>query len=306
LSGGEQDVKAAAIVHEVLLDLDEPFPSELPVGSDMVVRVKATCASGCDIAGRLVMLMHGEETLASSIQGEFAASIPKQPGAYWWTLMFPRQEIAGVLHDRASMQVSFVATPVATSLAVWDVPSPSGGRAPVKWARKRHVLSPTGAIVSVDGNGEVIGRGQLGATPWEGTTGLYWTELEFTAPSAEGLVRLTARFGGGETELPHGESTAQFSVAVVKRPEHRLTIRIVEQDTSKPIENASVRLGPFRSLTNADGVAEVLIPKGTFEVTVWHAAYETSPMTVEVTRDATLELTGVAVPQEDPSARFMM
>mgnify|MGYP003464952589 CR=1 FL=1 len=41
----------------------------------------------------------------------------------------------------------------------------------------------------------------------------------------------------------------------------------------------------FRGLTDACGVAELSMPKGTYEIRVWHAGYEAPPTTVEVFED---------------------
>jgi hypothetical protein len=303
-------MSADATVHEVLLGLSEPVAPEVPVASDIVLKVTTSCACGCDLGGRLVMLMSGEKTVIASVHDEFAVNIPKELGAYSWTLVFPRQEIRGTVHEHATLPIVFATKPVATSLAVWDVPSPvvTGAGLRVKVGAKSSIACTLkGATVEfLDDAGGVVGRGQLGDTPWEGTTALYWTEVELVAPASAGIVCWTARFAGADTELAHGEGVAQFSFAVVQPADHRLTIRLIEKETEKPIENAHVRLGPFRSLTDASGVAELSMPKGTYELKVWHTSYETPPTVVEITDDLTVQLLGVAVPEEDPSARFMM
>lgn len=303
-------MRAAATVHQVRLELEEPIPSELLVGSDIVLRIKTTCTGGCDLSGRLVVLMSGEDTLVSSVHGELAASVPVATGTHAWTLLFARQEVAGLLHERASLPISFRTVPVPTSLAVWDVPTPvvGGERLTVKVGAKSALsCSLAGALVEcLDEGGAVAGRAQLGDAPWPGTTALYWAEVELVAPAVEGVVSWSARVAGCPTELPHANGRAQFSFAAVGRPDCRLTIRLVEKDTARPIEHAHVRLGPFRACTDAAGIAELSMPRGTYEVTVWHAGYEADPVGVEINDDVQLDLIGVSVPDEDPSARFMM
>lgn len=301
------------MVHQVLLDLEESVPSELPVASDIVLRVKTVCACGCDLGGRLVRLMSSEENgeeLIASVHDEVAVNVPKEPGRYSWTLLFPRQDIRGITHEGVSLPISFEAKPIPTSLAVWDVPSPvvTGQRLTVKVGAKSSIGCPLkGANVEfLNEHGAVVGRGQLGDAPWEGTAALYWTVVELVAPATDGVVSWTARFAGATTELVHSEGVAHFSFAAVKPGDHRLTIRIIDKETEKPIENAHVRLGSFRSLTDASGVAELSMPKGTYEVRVWHAAFEAPPTVVDVTEDLTVQLLAVAVPEEDPNARFMM
>jgi len=122
----------------------------------------------------------------------------------------------------------------------------------------------------------------------------------------EGIVTWSARLPAMELGMPHGQSAASFSVAAVRRPDHRLTITFTDDQTEKPIENAHIRLGPFRAITNACGQAEVLVPGGTYDVKVWHPGYEAPATALDVQGDLALRLAGSALPEEDQSARWMM
>jgi hypothetical protein len=86
----------------------------------------------------------------------------------------------------------------------------------------------------------------------------------------------------------------------------RLTITFADKETDVPIENADIRLGPFRATTDAGGRAELWIPAGQYEVNVWHRSYEAPPTTLNVNGERVLRLQGITVPEEDPSARWMM
>jgi hypothetical protein len=303
-------MSASAVVHQVVLELEEPIPPEVPVGSDIVLKVRVSCPHGCDLSGRLVRVMAGEDSVAECVHEEFAVPVPVTLGNVSWTLRFPHQELAGVVHERASLPITLETKPLASSLAIWDIPSPvvTGARFSVKVGAKSSGGRPLKAakVEVLDAGGASIGTGQLGEATWEGTTGLFWTEVELEAPPQEGVFSWSARFPAQETGLAHGEARASFSFAAVRPPDHRLTIRLVEMETEKPIENAHIRLGPFRSQTDACGVAELLMPKGTYEIRVWHAGYEAPPTRVDVFDDVNLRIVGVAVPEEDPSARFML
>jgi hypothetical protein len=224
--------------------------------------------------------------------------------------VFPRQEIAGAVHQQAVLPLAFVTTPLSSSLAIWGVPSPIvvDSRFTIRIGARSSGCCPlNGAMVEIlDDSGTVLRSGQLGDVPWEGTSALYWTDVVLTAPATEGLASWRARLTATGCEVPHDEATAVFSFAVVRPPEHRLTIVITEQDTEVPIERAHVRLGPFRTVTDACGMAEISIPTGTYEVKVWHAGFETPATTVDITADVKLQLAGVAVPEDDSSAPWMM
>lgn len=303
-------MSAEADVHLVVLELEEPVPVELPIGSDIVLKVTVSCRHGCDLDSRLVTVVAGEETVAAFVHEELAINAPGKVGTYSWTLLFARQEIGGIVHEQASLPIEFATRPLGSSLAVWDVASPAviGERFTVKvGAKSAAACVLEGARVEiVDEAGTIVGSGRLGGTPWEGTCGLYWTVVELPAPAREGIVSWRARFPATDIPLPHGEADARFSVAAVRPPECRLTITFADRETEEPIENAHVRLGPFRAITDASGCAELSIPVGRYEVKVWHPAYETPSTTVDINGDVALELPGVNVPEEDPSARWMM
>lgn len=69
-------------------------------------------------------------------------------------------------------------------------------------------------------------------------------------------------------------------------PEHRLSVRVVEQETAAPVENALVRPGPYRTATGGSGIAELALPKGSYALNVWKSGYE-APITA-ITVDADL------------------
>jgi hypothetical protein len=152
----------------------------------------------------------------------------------------------------------------------------------------------------------VVGCGQLGDEPWEGTSALRWVEVELPAPAREGIANWSARLRSVDEGMPHAEATARFSLAAVQPPNCRLSITFTDSETDAPIENANIRLGPFRAVTDERGRAELFLAAGTYEVSVWHPGFEAPPCTLVVDGNLTLQLAGSAVTQEDPSARWMM
>ena len=59
-----------------MLELEEPVPAEVPVGSDLVLKVKVSCRHGSDVDGRLVRVVTGEETPAAFVHEELVAVAP--------------------------------------------------------------------------------------------------------------------------------------------------------------------------------------------------------------------------------------
>ena len=47
--------------HHVSLKLDQPLAENVPVASDIRLKVKAVCSFGCDLSGATVHLVAGQE-----------------------------------------------------------------------------------------------------------------------------------------------------------------------------------------------------------------------------------------------------
>jgi hypothetical protein len=305
--------------HATTIELCEPAPAELAVGTDFVLQVRLSCAAGCDLGG-LPVTVTDPDGLAATIAPragpaseaprEIALKAPPQAGEHVWSIRFAPHESGGVRHEECTLPVSVSTKPHATSLAVWAVPSPvvMGERFSVKVGAKSaagHELRGQKIQIS-DPTGAVIAQGSLQDTPWPGTSALYWTEVEVPAPEQEGMFWCAVDFAAAEVEAPHERSSSRFSVAIVRPPEHRLTIEVVEKDTKAPIEDAQVRLGAYGAATDPSGRAEIALPNGSYELTVWKVGYEAPGRTVDIHDDVGVQVEVVIVPPENPDAAWMM
>ena len=191
-----------------------------------------------------------------------------------------------------------------TSLAAWDVPSAvaAGERFAVKVGAKSSAgCSLSGCTVEVlDQAGVVMASVRLGDLPWPGTAALFWTEVELGAPPALGLTTFTARFDTSELEPPHRSAASSFSVSVIARPEHTLTVTVAANGA--PIDEAYVRLGPLRAMTDAAGRAEIRLAKGRYELSVYKAGYDTAPVPLVIDADTAIAVEARAEPADDPDA----
>ena len=146
-------------------------------------------------------------------------------GEYSWTLVFPKHEAEGVVHEEGSLPITVKTLAHDTSLAVWGVPSPIVIDHPFRI----HVGATCSAgcdlkgkeIQICDETGASIARGNLGETPWDGTRALYWTEVDLVAPAREGATsrsisvrtdRIAAapRRGVGPIRIRDGQAAAAF------------------------------------------------------------------------------------------------
>jgi len=215
---------------------------------------------------------------------------------------FPAQELGGVAYAESALTVSVQTQPHRTSLAVWAVPSPvriADRFAVTVGAKSSGACALAGARVDIrDETGARIGDGVLGDATWPGTAALYWTEIVLMAPPRNGMVRWSATFAATEMQVPHLGSSCEFSLAVMKRPQHRLTVRVVDREGAAPVDDVQIAVGPCRAATDRDGIAQIETPAGTFELAVWKAGFERAPQVVEIAADMTVRVEMTRLPEE--------
>ena len=171
----------------------------------------------------------------------------------------------------------------------------------------RQGVALTGETIEVcDEADVVVARGRLGETPLPGTSALYWSEIALLAPVREGVCAWSVKFAPTDLDLPHEPASSTFSVAIVRPPQHRLTIKVVEQVTAAPIANAQLRLGAFRAATDQSGLAEVDLPGGVYDLSVWKVGYEAPGRTVELNGNVSIEVEALPLPEENPDAAWLM
>ncbi len=310
----------------VRLAVSEPAPLAAAAGGSITVRMRAWSADGRDRTGLAVRMIAPDGTAARAFPlvshadgvsetADIVLTAPPRVGEHVFRFVLAAHEIAGTHYSEAALDLPVQVHPQSTSLAVWDVPSPvvAGTRFTIKAGAKSAAdCALAGRAIEVcDAGGAVVARGTLGDAPLPGTGALYWAALELTAPAKEGVATWTVRFAADGLDLPHEGATAAFSTAVVPPPEHRLTVKVIEQATAAPLAEVALRLieprlGAYRGTTGAGGLAEIALPKGRYELHVWKAGYDAPPRPVEIGADAFVEVAAVVVPEEDPDARWKM
>jgi hypothetical protein len=305
--------------HATTIEVIESAPLEVPAGATSTLKVKVSCPLGCDLTGIPIELAAVDGTLVGSKLAskfgrdgitEVKLEAPDQMGEHSWSVVFGPYDVAGIRHDAATVAARIEIKPNTTSLAVWSVPSPlvAGERFAIELGAK----SSAGAVLAAecvevhDEAGNVTARGVLGDTPYPGTTALYWTNAELVAPVREGLHSWLVAFEPKGLDLPHERTSTTFSVLIVGAPERRLTIKLIENDTSAPIADAQVRVGAYRAATNSLGIAEVDMPKGVYDLNIWKAGYEAPTTRVRLDNNMLVEIKALPAPGEDPDAAWLM
>jgi hypothetical protein len=309
---------AGTVTHATVIAVDEP--TEVVVGADLVLTILVSCPAGCNLSGVPVdaTAPDGAVTTVASVASNkgivavrhIAIKAPAEVGEHIWRLSCAAYESGGCHHDASLVRVPIRTQPHETSLAVWAIPSPvvTGQPFSIKVGAKSAAgCELTGRRIAVcDEAGTVLASDILGDRPWPGTSALYWSELTLVAPAEAGMFSWSVRFDAADLALPHHDASSRFSIAIVQPPEHRLTVKVLEQKSAAPIANAQVRLGAYRAATSGSGLAELMLPKGFYDLDVWKSGYEAPTTPIAINADLTVEVFIAAVPEENPDAAWLM
>lgn len=184
----------------------------------------------------------------------------------------------------------------ATWLVVWDVPAAveRGARLRFKVGIKCAVECSAAArrVTIRDSVGRELTSAAVGNAPWPGTAALYCAEVELPAPATDGAHAWEAAVGEAAAATPsaaaHTAATLSFQVRVVPAPECVVTIVAVDAASRAPVRGARVVVHPYRAVTDAQGVAEVRVPKGAYRLFVSGRDYFPFRSDGEVRADVTI------------------
>jgi hypothetical protein len=307
-------------IHHPVLALTVPSAAEIDAGTEILLKVKLSCPAGCDLRGHVIDIVApggpvvascGVERLTDGVHETtlFGFAAPEEVGEHSWSLVLRRHEAEGVIHEAASLPIAVRTRPHETSLAVWGVPSPVVVGQPLRvhvGATCSAGCDLTGKDVQVcDEAGGAVARATLGATPWDGTRALYWTEVDLAAPARAGATSRSVTFVPQELRLPHDGASTRFGFETVMPPQHAVTVKVSDKEAGTPIEGAQIRLGVYFAYSDPKGLARVAVPEGTYSLDVFKTGYEAQPQVVEVARDVIVDVDVVTIPPENPDAYWL-
>lgn len=317
----------------VLLDVSEPPPEPVDLGARFHFVVAIETDAPVDLAGAPLEVFHGADKVASFVLpaitlrdpqaddydprngpvdfrpgARIELMAPDRVGSFDWRLVLPAGERDGVAWERAELDFSFATAIHRASLAAWDVTSPvvAGQTLSVTVGAKCGAgCDMSGHRIELrDDGGHVVARGSPGDTPWPGTEALYWTKLEAAAPDAPGLRQWSLAFVPAEVGPPHQDASTTISFMVVPPGKHRVEVCVVERETRAPLAEAQLRLGYHRGETDSSGRACFTVAPGEHNLFVWKADHEIPELTLDVAADMEVRLEAIALPPDDPYARW--
>jgi hypothetical protein len=295
--------------HQTSTEMTRQAPSEVDAGTDIGLMVKVSCSSACDLRGGTVRVVAQDGTVAKETPltsfeegmnetDEFTVKAPVELGECTWSVVFPSQEVGGVLHEESSTPISFAVKPHSTSIAVWDVPSPIPFghkfkiKVGVKCSAECNLADQTVAVFGP--RGRKVATGALGNVPWRDTSALYWTEVKLEAPEVQGYYRWRVKFRKPELELPHKDASYYFGFTTARPPEHLVTVEVVDKDQKTPIKNAMVTLHSpgttYRNRADDAGIARLSVPRGDYKLYVGKFSYKDFESATQVAADADVKV----------------
>jgi hypothetical protein len=184
----------------------------------------------------------------------------------------------------------------ATRIVVWDVPAAVECGATLRF--KVGVKCAAGCraagwrVVIRDAAGDSVASATIGDALWPGTGALSYAELELRAPQPEGLHAFEASVAtdpAADDRPPHTAVSAGFHVRAVPVPECVVKVVAIDAVSRTPVGGARVVVHPYRTVTDANGVAELRVPKGVYRLFVSGRDYFPFRADGEVGADVTIE-----------------
>jgi hypothetical protein len=163
----------------------------------------------------------------------------------------------------------------ATRIVVWDTPAAveCGAALRLKVGVKCAAeCRAAGWRVAIrDAEGRSVTSAAVGDVPWPGTAAVYYAELELRAPDTAGLHAWEAALEPAAAAIDrpaHAAASTQFQLRAVPAPECVVKVVAVDAASRTPVRGARVVVHPYRAVTDAEGVAELRVPKGAYRLFV--------------------------------------
>lgn len=228
----------------------------------------------------------GDPDETGRVTARLDTTAPDTAGDHAWTVILVDTDEDAPL---ARTDAAFSTRPHDIRPTVWGIPSaiPSGTAFRVNIGLRcvSGCSSAHWGFVIADESGTEILAGQVGDSPAPGTEALHFAEIELNAPRTEGQHVWQIRPTCPEHTLPHVAVPADLNLNVVRQPEHVIRVRAVDALTGSPVNRAKVVAHPFRALTDADGRAEIAVPRGSYTVFVSGQQYFPVRQQAEIAAD---------------------
>jgi len=288
-------------------------PAQVEAGQDLAFCVRVLTDPVLDLAGTSLRVRFAPdmpaapgaadegETISLAVHDgsgtetdDLVCTAPDAAGPHVWRVTLPAGQVGGIDYPETSADFAFEVLPERPGIAVWNVPPTvtRGEGCTVRVGAKcPSGASLAGAPVEIrDSTGTIVARGQLGAQPSEGGSGLYHADIALALPEEEALHRYAAHLPGRQQAPSRQKASFAFSLRVVPAPEVTVRLRVTRAADGAAQEGLHVRLHPYRSTTDADGRAELSLPKGHYTLHVSGRRFVPHSQPLDVAGDTELSV----------------
>ena len=296
-------------------------PAEVAPGDEITLTVAFAAEAGAErsidpaelIGCRLALCDADGEVLAEALIDRDGADrpcleplillAPDHPGPLGWTLRLlePDDPPADFPPTEAPVEATVMAR--RPGVSVWGLPDAVEPGAEVRF--RIGIKCPFGGDSAGwpfelrDAAGATLAEGRLGQAPWPGTEGLCHAEVALTAPAQPGRHRwqvvalppaAEADEGPAAPAPLHAPSALPVTLHVTEPAALRLRIVAVDATTGAPVAGARVTAHPRRTRTDAEGGAELALPRGHHVLFVAGPAHFALRSEAELTEDTELRV----------------
>jgi len=264
------------------------------VGLKADITVQVICSESCDLSGGTILVGGGsdqvlaEQTLkffdsATNVNttGSFSMHIPKEPGNHRLSVIFfpPADDVVDIDHAITQTEFCIEVTPHSTGMVAWRddlMPVPVGNEYQLRIGVNCYEgCSLLGQRVTVFQDDTYVTTVEL-LEPIAPRRAFYQNQITLTAPSEVGTYTLDCRFEPEGLELSHEPKSSQYILTTTPRPQCRLELTAINEDTGNPVGYANFFIHlteGFPGQVRADnmGKASVNVPWGEYII---HAVRE--------------------------------
>ncbi len=227
--------------------------------------------------GRIAEAALGKFENGVNTAGPILVNAPDRAERLLWKVAYLRARAEAPSPADPLQEIEIAILGHKAGVSVWDVPptveAGSAFQITVGVKCSSGCMLEGSVVELVDADGQPVQCALLGSEPWPGTEALYTATIEAEAPMEVGMHHWQARFAPRTMACPHDTGSCVLRLNSVAAPEHLIGIEVVDAESGKPIEGATVVAHPYRSSTDETGSCRIEVTGGTYDIFVSAARY---------------------------------
>lgn len=276
----------------VRLQLVDGFGGAVDPAGEITLQFRLVASKGLDLAAAMVRVAGSTEHTEHPLTAVEATAdapprgkrlyqteqlylrVPHSPGQYEWRASVVPAAGAPDSAELAHLTVPVTVNPHETRVVVWGVPSPAVANQPFQVIVGVKSLAGYPAadqtVEITDHTGALCGSFTVGQTVYSDQVDLYHCTAKLSAPAQPGTYLWSARLTDPTIVPAHRGDAVTFDLIVSEPADGRVTFRVFEKETQKPVARAHIVMRPYlyRAETNEQGLATLSVVRGSYAVSI--------------------------------------